>query len=278
MVLINAQTPRRAVRAHRVRADAVFPNQIAGTAVESLHRVAGVGKVDDPVVNDRSGLIRSTVIHGPRPFQTQTLYVAAGDLGERTITPRLVVAPDHQPVARIGMAKHLIGNRHVIFHYSSDVQPLRSGRRRLVHRRPAEGLAQRRRHLPRRDRADQRSGRRREGLTAGEGSVGLKNEGDEIDIGFLAKTAATPRWHRRLNQGKQIAGSAGAPGVHEIGARQSRRFIAASEVGEMAACATRPIDRLAGRGLLHRVRWRLCHDARGAASRQRGHRPDKIFF
>src|SRR5258708_29615885 len=103
MVLVNTQTARRAVRAHRVRTDAVFPNQIAGTAVESLHRVAGVGEVDDPVVNDRSGLIRSTVIHGPRPFQTQTLYVAARNLGQWTIAPRLVVTPYHQPVAGIGM-------------------------------------------------------------------------------------------------------------------------------------------------------------------------------
>ncbi len=41
-----------------VGADAGFPNQIAGLAVERLYDVAGACEVNDAVVDDRRGLIR----------------------------------------------------------------------------------------------------------------------------------------------------------------------------------------------------------------------------
>ncbi len=78
LVVVDGDPAHRG--AVRVRAVAVFPDQVAGTAIDRLHDVAGVVEIDDPVVNDRRRLIRATFIHGPDPLQAQVLHIVARDL------------------------------------------------------------------------------------------------------------------------------------------------------------------------------------------------------
>ena len=47
--------------------DAIFPDQIAGAAVERLHDVAGIGQIDDAVVDERRGFVRSAARSSPTP-------------------------------------------------------------------------------------------------------------------------------------------------------------------------------------------------------------------
>ena len=76
--------------------------------------VSGIGKVNDAVVHDRRRLIGAAIVHGPDPIQAQIFDVAGGDRLQRAVAVSLIVAPDHQPIAGIGMAQHLIGDRHVV--------------------------------------------------------------------------------------------------------------------------------------------------------------------
>ncbi len=160
VVSIDAQATRGAIRPRRIRTDPVLPDQIAGAPIESLHRVTRICEIDDPVMNDRGGLIRSTFIHGPHPREAQVAYVLVRNLGKWTVTPCLVVTANHQPVSGIRISKHVVGDWRVIFDFSSYGQAFRSGRSRLNSRCLAEGLPKRRRHFPGCDRADQRSRRR----------------------------------------------------------------------------------------------------------------------
>jgi hypothetical protein len=67
-----------------------------------------------------------------------------------------------------------------------------------------------------------------------------------------------------------------APHVHEIAARELRRFVAAAEIGDMAAGAARLIGRAARRGLRGRIRglarWLLGRYERDRAHPERGER------
>ena len=79
---------------------AIFPDQFAGAAVERLHDVVGIREIDDAVVHQRRGLIGAAFVHGPHPGQPQIAHVVARDLRKRAVVPCLVIAADHQPVAR----------------------------------------------------------------------------------------------------------------------------------------------------------------------------------
>ena len=53
------------------------------------------------------------------PGQAQIPHVVAIDLRQRAVVPGLIIAADHQPVARIGVQQHLVGHRHVILHFAA---------------------------------------------------------------------------------------------------------------------------------------------------------------
>src|SRR5262249_15216944 len=58
-----------------VRTQTIFPDDLSRRSVDGLHNAAGVGEINDPAVNDRRGLIRSTLVHGRHEDQLQILYV-----------------------------------------------------------------------------------------------------------------------------------------------------------------------------------------------------------
>src|SRR6202043_3204971 len=60
------------------------------------------------------------VVHGPDPGKFEVLHVVARDLRERAVIPRLIIPADHPPVARVGAAQLLGGDRHVVLHFASE--------------------------------------------------------------------------------------------------------------------------------------------------------------
>ena len=184
-----------------LRAVAVFPDQLAGLAVDRLHDVAGVVEIDDAVVHERRGLVGAAFVHRPDPLQAQILDVVGGDLVERAVVRGVVVAPDHQPVAGIGIAQHRVGDRDVVLHFAGDGDA--GGRRRRPVPRPAGGL------LPPAGGAPVPAARRRDGrapgpvateliatsvvarqrLIAGRRAVRLQDERGDVDVFLLAERA-----------------------------------------------------------------------------------------
>ena len=82
--------PRIAV----LRAETLFPDQIAGLAVERLNDAAGVVQEDRAVVRERRRLIGAAFVHRPDPRQLQILCVVARDLRQRAVVRRELIAPD----------------------------------------------------------------------------------------------------------------------------------------------------------------------------------------
>src|SRR5207248_9511174 len=110
------------------------------------------------------------------PVETQMLHIPVGDRGEWTVAPGLIVAPDHQSVAGVGMAQHLIGHRCKILHYSRYRQPLWRVHSRLVCRPLANRHADKPRHLTRGHRANHRAGCWGERLISRTAAVGFEKE------------------------------------------------------------------------------------------------------
>ena len=159
LVVIQRDAAHRG--AVRVGAVAVLPNQFAGLPVERLQDVARVVEEDDAVVNDRRRLIGAAFVHRPDPFQLQILHVVGGDLVQRAEIRRVVIAADHQPVGRIRIAQHRLGDRDEVLHFAVDrdadwrrgAATAAAASRRLSRRCGAAtaGLRRRRRRLSRRD-------------------------------------------------------------------------------------------------------------------------------
>jgi hypothetical protein len=111
-LLASATTGRRGCRR---RARAVFPDQIACRCVECLDHAARIRQIHDAVIDQRSGFLRSAVVHRPRPRELQLLDVLLVDLFERAVAPCAVGAPPVQPVAGRGIAEHGLRNRAEFF-------------------------------------------------------------------------------------------------------------------------------------------------------------------
>ena len=95
----------------------MLPDEIARPRVEGLQHVAAVREVHGAVVDDRRRLVPSGAphsfiaqTHASRRSFTLSRVISV----ERAVAPRLIVAPRHQPVARIGIAQHRVGDRHVV--------------------------------------------------------------------------------------------------------------------------------------------------------------------
>lgn len=100
----------------RLRIDAlgvialIFPDQVAVDAVDRLHRGAGHKHVKDAAVHDGRGLL-SAGRQTTRPGYSELADIVLSDLAERTKAMLVVGAVDHQPVGRIGIAQHGVGDR-----------------------------------------------------------------------------------------------------------------------------------------------------------------------
>ena len=108
-----------------IGAVAILPDQFAGLRVQSLQHHAGVVHIEHAVVDDGRGLVAvaRAFLHGPAPHQLQVVDVLRGDLIQRAVVAGLVVAPDHQPVAGIGIAQHGVGDRNVVLHFARHRDP-----------------------------------------------------------------------------------------------------------------------------------------------------------
>src|SRR5215469_15979844 len=71
---------------------AVFPNQVAGRGIQSLNNAPRVGQVHDAVVNQRSRLSRTRIVHGPRPCKLQLVHVLPIDLIQWAVAPGIIRA------------------------------------------------------------------------------------------------------------------------------------------------------------------------------------------
>ena len=255
VVLIERHAPHRALADDGVRADAVFPEQVAGTTVERLHEVAGVVEIDDAVVDDRCRFACASLVHRPLPHHPQPPDVRRGDLGQRAVAPRLVVPTNHQPVAGRRIAQHRVGHGDVVLNVAGDGQAATGCKRRgACHRNRSGGRRYRSRRTcrclsPHRG-GDRRSLAGRERDRAGPGAVGLKDERRQREC-LLCRHRRRRRRHRDLDVLRQLARRPHPPRVHEIHARERRRLGAASQVRSMATGATRFVDLTSRRRLLN---------------------------
>src|SRR5262245_51968607 len=92
LFIVNRQGARGAVGAGGFRTKSSLPDQVASAAIDRLESVAGVGEIDDSVVDDGRGLISSAVVHGPHPCQLQTRHVLGRDLCQSAVAPSLIIA------------------------------------------------------------------------------------------------------------------------------------------------------------------------------------------
>ena len=89
----------------------ILPDQLAVGRVECLDCVVGVLDVHDPVMDHRSLLCPPPRRQAPGPSQPEIADVVLVDLVERAVTPAVVSAPPHQPVAIGRVEQHLVGDR-----------------------------------------------------------------------------------------------------------------------------------------------------------------------
>ncbi len=256
MVVSHACLPVRASKAaahggrRRLGAVAVLPDQLARLRVERLQRVPRVVEIDDAVVDDRRGLAGAPFAHRPRPDEPQVLHVAGRDLRQRAVVGCVVIAPQHQPVAGIGIAQHRVGHRHVIPDFSRDGESLRAyGSRRAAAASAATLRRAASRGLPGSDRVDRHARVFGERLRPRSRAVLLQDERRDVRVGLGAERARACRRHRQLDERQEIAGRPRAPAADEFGACQRRRRSLALQIGLMTGGAVRLIRGAARRGL-----------------------------
>ena len=92
---------------------AILPQTGAVANVERLDEVARLHQEHDAVVDEGRGLLHA-LDHGPCPGETQVRYIGRVDLVEGAVTPVVVAAPPHEPVARRRVDEHLPGDRGVL--------------------------------------------------------------------------------------------------------------------------------------------------------------------
>ena len=91
---------------------AMLPHQIAGLRIDRGDDVARTRDVHHAVVDERRRLDAARS-KPARPHHLQARDVVAIDLIERAVAPAVERAPPRQPVGRVRLPQHFIGDRHV---------------------------------------------------------------------------------------------------------------------------------------------------------------------
>ena len=120
LVLRDRDAANAAVARRLIRADARFPDEVAGLCVERLDDVARAREIHHAVMDDGRRLIRARVVHRPDPCELQLVDVVAGDLIERAVAPPVIVAAEDEPVARRRILQHLRRHGDVVLHLAPD--------------------------------------------------------------------------------------------------------------------------------------------------------------
>jgi hypothetical protein len=90
----------------------VVPNEVAILRIERLDEVAGVRKVHDAVIDQRSGLLTSSCDHSSRPDHAQLRDIILIDLVQRAVSPAILSTPPHEPVCGIRLFEHRVRDGH----------------------------------------------------------------------------------------------------------------------------------------------------------------------
>ncbi len=67
-------------------------------------------RIDRAVVGERRRLVGAAFVHRPDPRELEVLRVVPRDLRQRAEVRRVVIAPQHEPVARRRIPQHLVGD------------------------------------------------------------------------------------------------------------------------------------------------------------------------
>ena len=116
LVFVDGDRPRACAErivGRPLEALAVLPDGVAGDRVERLHDVQRTRQVHDAVVDDGRGL-RQAGGHRPRPDQPELVDVVPVDLVERAVAPAVQRPPPVDPVGRIGVGEHCVGDRREV--------------------------------------------------------------------------------------------------------------------------------------------------------------------
>ena len=88
----------------------VFPEQIAGQPVDRLNQPVRLRNVQNPLIHQRGRHLIAWP-ERPRPHELQLVGVRPVDLLERAVAPRVERAPPVDPVHRIRVGEHRVGDR-----------------------------------------------------------------------------------------------------------------------------------------------------------------------
>ena len=295
LVLVNGEVAAHAGVAGRRHLHLVLPDEVSGGRVERLHHRADAGEVHDAVVHDRRRRVPAALAHRPHPGQLQLAGVEPVDVRQRAVVPRLVIAPDHQPVAVVRIAQHRVGDGPIVLDRAGHGDAARLGRggrrrrRRPRYRRAtASRLRTRGRAAARRAAVRLRDGRGRRvdggadgngrGLgqrrNACRGAVRLQQIGHDVQVRLVGEGTRLPRRHRAADADEQIARTQIPPELQEALAGELRRLEGALQVGLVADGALALVDRAAGfrlGGRVDAVSRRLC-GGRNRRVRHQNHR------
>ena len=90
-----------------------LPDEVTRPGVERVDHVAGVGDVHDAVMHDR-GRLRHPRLEPPGPGELELPDVVPVDLLERAVAPPIEGASPAQPVGRVGVLQHRVGDRREV--------------------------------------------------------------------------------------------------------------------------------------------------------------------
>ena len=91
----------------------ILPLQVTGDRVDRLHDVSGIRHVEHAVVGERCALLAARR-QRPRPDESELADVVPRNLVERAVAPAVERPPPHEPVRRIRVLEHGVGDRHEV--------------------------------------------------------------------------------------------------------------------------------------------------------------------
>ena len=111
----------------------VTPQHFAGLGFEREQLVAGRRREHHAVVHDRRRLMAFDLSGGEAPDRLQAAHILRRDVRERAVTPTIVGAAEHQPVAVLRLFQPLGGDRRIFLQDVRHRSRRRRGRGRCDH-------------------------------------------------------------------------------------------------------------------------------------------------